>query len=82
MDDRFEQLGADTPEKLAHTLEAIVYMRRCISMTELLDIAEQLVDYFDFFEERSASAFFDRYCTRIHIFHRDGIYRCRFRNVE
>ena len=78
----FEQFGADSPEKLAHTLEAIVYMRRRIALNGLLDIAEQLIDYFDFFEERSASVFIRRYCPRIHLFHLNGTYHCRFRSIE
>lgn len=78
-DYRFEHFGAETPEKLANTLEAIVYMRRCVALNGLLDIAEQLVDYFDFFEERSAYAFIKRYCPKIHIFQQDGTYRCRYR---
>ena len=79
---RFEMFGGDDPERLAATLEAIVYLRRHIKLDEVLDIAEQLLSCLDFFGERGATAFVKRYCSSIHLFRFNGCYECRYRSAR
>ena len=73
--------GTSSPEKLALLLETIVFLRQTVSLETLVDIAERIVDYFDWFGERNAIDFIDRYCPNIHLFRPDGVYRCQYKET-